>query len=100
MKSITVHPAAAREYRKAVDWYRNRSFAVAVRFYEAVDQALSKIAENAASGIKFRTHYRWLKVKDFPYLVYFRPVTEHHAYVIAIAHERRTLGYWMRRKIR
>jgi len=45
--SIVFHRLAAREYRAARDWYRQRSETVAANFEIAVDRAVARIAVNA-----------------------------------------------------
>ena len=70
---------------------------IAVAFADEVDRAVVRIAESPTIGTEFRTHYRWVRLKRFPYLIYDREVGIDTVVVLAVAHKRRRLGYWLRR---
>ncbi|SRR5260370_17952392 len=91
------HSLAFREFKDAYQWYARRSKKTARRFYEAVDQALDDIAANPTRWPVFHHHYRWLQLKKFPYVLYFRILDPYHVVIMAVAHGRRRLGYWLRR---
>jgi len=97
MIELSIHPLANRERLRAIRWYQKRSHLAAERFEGFVDQAISKIESNPYLGTRFRKHYFWIKVKRYPFLLYYRPVEAHHWVLIAIAHQQRRLGYWLKR---
>jgi hypothetical protein len=40
---------------------------------------------------------RWVRLRQFPYVIYYR-IDGDKPIVMAVAHGRRRLGYWLRRK--
>jgi plasmid stabilization system protein ParE len=97
MHSLSIHPLATREYMKARKWYRKRSHLAESRFRSAVQLVLDSLETNPLLGTPFRTSYRWKKTKRFPFILYYCIADESTVVVLAIAHQRRRSGYWMRR---
>jgi len=95
---VIFHRLAAREYRSARDWYRERSVEVAERFWIAVDQAVSRIVADADSLPVLTGTYRYARVRRFPYVVIVRRIDRGAVMVVAVAHTSRRPGYWRRRK--
>jgi plasmid stabilization system protein ParE len=96
--SVIFDASASREYLKARRWYAARAGEqIAAGFADEVDRAVVRIAESPTTGTLFRTRYRWVRLRRFPYLVYYREVTTDTLVVLAVAHKRRRLGYWIRR---
>ena len=96
--SVFFDTSASREYLKARRWYAARAGEqIASAFAEEVGRAVVRIAENPATGIEFRTRYLWVRLRRFPYLIYYRGVSADTLVVLAVAHKRRRSGYWMRR---
>ena len=96
--SVVFDTSASREYLKARRWYAARaSDQIAAAFAEEVDRALIRIAESPTIGTNFRTHYRWVRLKLFPYFIYYRVVSTDTLVILAVAHKRCRSGYWMRR---
>jgi toxin ParE1/3/4 len=63
-----------------------------------VQAALSRIDRDPKIGMRyFNTPYRFHRTRTFPYVIYYMEL-EDHVRVMAIAHEKRWPGYWMRRK--
>ena len=91
--------SASREYLQARRWYAVRAEErIAEGFTHEVNRVLVLIAENPeAAGTEFRQHYRWVRLHRFPYLIYYRIANFDTVVVLAVAHKRRRLGYWMRR---
>ena len=94
---VIFHRLAAREYRSARDWYRERSVEVAQRFCSAVDRAVSRIVTEADSLPTLVGAYRYVRVQRFPYLMIFRHLDRDVIMVVAVAHTSRRPGYWRRR---
>ena len=96
--SVIFDTVASREYLKARRWYAARAGEqIAVAFADEVDRAVVRIAESPTIGTEFRTHYRWVRLKRFPYLIYYREAGIDTVVILAVAHKRRRLGYWLRR---
>ena len=95
------HPDARDELREAASWYDDREPGLGSHFYDAVDEAITRIQEWPDSAPAFPgwegTHVvRSMPVAAFPYRVlYF--VTESTAVILAYAHERRRPGHWQDR---
>jgi hypothetical protein len=71
MIPVAFHRLAAREFRESIRWYRERSLVASVRFKTAVDMAVDRIARDPLSLPIERQHFRWARVKRFPYRVIF-----------------------------
>ena len=96
--SVLFDTSASREYLKARRWYAARAGEqIAAAFADEVDQIVVRIAESPTAGTEFRTRYRWVRLRRFPYLIYYRVVGTDTIVVLAVAHKRRRLGYWLRR---
>jgi hypothetical protein len=96
--SIVFHRLAAREYRAARDWYRERSENVATNFRIAVDRAVARIVQDADALPSLAKNYRYVRVARFPYLLIFRSHDIESVMIYAVAHTSRRPGYWRRRK--
>lgn len=96
--SVVFDISASREYLKARRWYAARAGeTIAAGFADEVDRVMVRIAENPTTGTEFRTRYRWVRLKRFPYLIYYRVADAETVVVLAVAHKRRRSGYWLGR---
>lgn len=91
-------PAAQLELTEAIDWYEENRPGLGVDFLGVVDLALRAIAEEPERHATWATNprYRRLVLDRFPYAVFFHIAT-HGPEVVAIAHFKRSPGYWLRR---
>ena len=95
---VRFHPGARRDLTDGYHWYEDRSDRAASRFIEEVSATLDCILEApdrfrpVAPGSKFRT----VTLDDFPYNLIYRVIAG-GIVVIAVAHEKRRPGYWLRR---
>jgi plasmid stabilization system protein ParE len=94
---VLFHRLAAREYRSARDWYRERSLEVADRFGVAVDRAVNRIVADAESLPILARTYRYVRVARFPYVLILRRVDGDTVKVVAVAHTSRRPRHWRRR---
>lgn len=97
-QEVVFHHLAAREYRSALSWYRQHSPTAAERFRVEVDRVVERISEAPLEGAVFRGTFRWMRTRRFPYLLYYEVVDSTMIRVYAVAHGRRRLGYWIRRR--
>lgn len=95
---VLFHRLAAREYRAARQWYRQRSVEVASAFGVAVDRAIDRMVEDAESLPVLTGPYRYARVARFPYVLVLRRLEAAVVMVIAVAHTSRRPGYWRRRQ--
>ena len=97
MKGVIVHPSADREFRKAMRWYDKRRPGLGRALRTRIEEALDKIAADPEAGIVYRVVFRFIRVKQFPYVIYYCEFKE-HLWIAAIAHSRQRPDYWSRRK--
>jgi plasmid stabilization system protein ParE len=98
VRVVEFHPQAEREIASAERWYHRRSPSVAQRLLQAFDEAVQRITTAAEQGSPYQQNYRWMRVKRFPYVIYYEVRDPHPVYVYAVAHTRRRPGYWRRRR--
>ena len=96
MTDVIFHPEAEAEYRAALAWYQSRSPRAAVRFEAAVEDELGLIGSNPDLFPKYDDEHRFAVMHRFPYSLVFQVHTD-RVYVIAVAHFRRSAGYWQGR---
>jgi plasmid stabilization system protein ParE len=94
---VHFHRLALREYQVAQQWYARRSAQALQRFQEAVERAVERIALAPDRWPTFGRHHRWVRAGRYPYLLYYRILGPDRVLVVAVAHARRRLGYWLRR---
>lgn len=95
---ISFHRLAAKELKQAYKWYFRRSPKTAQRFIEAVDRVVIRIENNPELCPRFRKRYRWIRTHRFPFVLYFEILEGGGIVIMAVAHARRRLGYWNRRR--
>ena len=95
---VSFHRMAAKELREAHAWYADRDVDVAVRFARAVDDAIHRIREDAESHPLEFKHFRWARVRRFPYRLIFESHPDDRVLIIAVAHNSRRPRYWRRRQ--
>jgi plasmid stabilization system protein ParE len=94
MAKVAFHPAASREYRAEIDWYRKTSPRAARRFVEAVRKAISQISDNPERFAWHDEPFREASLNRFPFRVIYRIEQSGDVLVIALAHASREPGYW------
>jgi toxin ParE1/3/4 len=97
---VLFHRLAAQEFVKARRWYGRRNAQVEARFVTAVADTLAVLEANPLLAPPYQGNHRWQRVRRFPYVIYFEPITAGTIYVYAVAHARRRPGYWLRRVTR
>jgi plasmid stabilization system protein ParE len=95
--TVAFHRLATREFVAVLRWYGGRSPATENRFVQAVDTTASQIAANPLSGSPADGGCRWLRVRQFPFILYYAPAGSSGVVVYAVAHASRQLNYWRRR---
>lgn len=96
--TVRFHRLAAAEYKAALAWYRIRSEKAAGEFRNELRRMMQRLRTVTGSGTVFRGAYRWIRLRRFPYLLYFKIVSPDIIIIYAVAHARRRLGYWLRRR--
>jgi plasmid stabilization system protein ParE len=96
MKRVVYHRLAASELIKAGVFYERRRPWLGEAFLAAVDATRDKIRENPARGRQEAAGLRSLKVRRFPYRLFYDEQPE-RLWIVAVAHLARRPGYWVRR---
>lgn len=101
MPEVTFEPEAEAELEAAVAWYDEQADGLGLRLVLAVDGAVARIAAQPSAypeipGIQARVAVRRARVWGFPYSVAFVELDD-ELRVIAVAHDKRRPGYWLKR---
>ncbi len=62
-----------------------------------MEWAVEQIAQAPDRWPMFRQHHHWVRIRRFPYILYYRIVDPDHVLIVAVAHAQRRPGYWLRR---
>lgn len=93
MIEVRFHPEAQAEYQDALIWYQARSLQASARFEAEVEGALGRIAANPGMFPVYDDNYRFVMLKRFPYSLVYQVLPD-RIEIIAVAHSRRSSGYW------
>ncbi len=96
-RAILFHRLATQDYLVALRWYAERSGWSAQRFRAAVGQTLERIARTPEQGATYRERFRWMRLRKFPFIIYYEVREGESVRVLAVAHAKRRPGYWLRR---
>ena len=97
---VRVSEEAEAEMAEAARWYEGHRAGLGIEFLEAVDAAVTRIAETPRMGsivpgiLDEAIHRR--PVRRFPYHVVYLELPD-RLQVLAVAHDRRRPGYWVGR---
>jgi len=95
---VLFHRLAAQEYRDARRWYERRRAGLGAELKAAVEKAVERIAAQPDRWPVFRDRYRRVRLRRFPYALYYHIDNLDDILILAVAHHRRRPGYWLRRK--
>src|SRR5687768_5070406 len=98
--TILFHRLAGEEFDRARRWYAAERAGLDDEFAAEIDHAVERIAANPLSGSVFRRRFRWIRLRRFPYLLYYVILQPDQVLVLAVAHSRRRPGYWISRLYR
>lgn len=98
--AVRFHRLAAQEYLAARRWYEGRSEGLGATFAAEVDRAVLRISDQPDRWPLYRHHFRRVRLRRFPYLLFYRVESPALVFVLAVAHARRREGYWIRRAAR
>ncbi len=96
MLEVQFHPEARDDYREALAWYRDRSPRAAERFEGEVERVLGLVSTKPAMFPAYDEGHRFAMLHRFPYSLVYE-VQEGRIFVVAVAHSRRSAGYWQGR---
>ena len=90
------HPEALEEYREATLYYVERDPALALRFVEAVEDAIRRILESPERWRVLDDDVRRCLTRVFPYGILYT-IEPEFILIVAVMHCSREPGYWKRR---
>jgi plasmid stabilization system protein ParE len=89
--------AASDELREAAGYYEQRRPKLGIRFLDAVEKTLQRLAGEPLLGSPLRGAIRRQMVGGFPYALIYRADSD-PIRILAVAHVRRRPGYWHGRR--
>ena len=95
---LEFHPEALEEYQEAVNWYANRAPRLALRFTEAVEDAIRRILEAPDQWRLVEEDVQRCLTRVFPYGILYTKETD-FILIVAVMHCSREPGYWKSRVI-
>jgi toxin ParE1/3/4 len=94
---VRFHRLAAREYEDARAWYERYGTELGDEFADQTDRAIARIKRDPYRWPVCFGRFRRVRLRRFPYSLYYHVVNPSRALVLAVAHARRRPGYWRRR---
>lgn len=94
---VEILPEAEAEFREAFLWYFERSPLAADAFRTEVFDKIDGLADDAGTWPEDEKGIHFRMLSRFPYTVHYE-LLRGVAMVLAVAHQRRTPGYWSPRK--
>ena len=99
MKPIRFHPEATTELAGARAFYEARRDRLGDDFLSESDHAVGLLRDHPHLGAPHkRTRFRRLRLRRFPYVVYYLDSPD-LIRVIAVAHDSRRPDYWIGRRL-
>lgn len=95
---VEFHPAARQEYLDALQGYMLISETIARRFQENFVRSVDLIAEGPERWPLFESPIRFVRLRRFPYALFYESIDSAKLQVLALAHDRRRPGYWADRR--
>lgn len=96
IKPVVFRLAAQREFDQAIEWYEARWPGLGHDFLAEITHAVELIAESPARYPIVHRDLRCIRVRRFPYSVFFREETK-RLVVLAVFHARRAPVRWQER---
>lgn len=93
---VFLHPAAEHDAEEAQGWYQQRSPLAARAFLTELIDAIVHLGTPPLLGSSYLAGTRRSFLSTFPFSLIYRTEAE-RVVVIATAHHRRKLGYWLQR---
>jgi len=97
IRQVEIHPDALAEAEAAVAWYAERSSRAPAAFIEEIDRAIQSILNAPKRWPIFESDFRRVPLFRFPYSIVYREKSNHLVQILAVAHGRRSPGYWRTR---
>ena len=96
MPDLRFHPDIAFEVKASFLWYQEQASGLGDNFLVELEYAYQVINELPKTWPLFQSGFRRFLLPKFPYSVIYRE-HENSIYVVAVMHNSRKPGYWLRR---
>jgi mRNA-degrading endonuclease RelE of RelBE toxin-antitoxin system len=97
MTSVRFHQLAADELKEIYQWYDEQNKDISSSLSEAIGDAKNRISQDPLSHEIEIKHFRWVKVRRFPYRLIYEILDDERTLILAVAHTSRDPGYWKTR---
>ncbi|NTW53670.1 MAG: type II toxin-antitoxin system RelE/ParE family toxin [Chlorobaculum sp.] len=97
MTSVVFDPDARAEFLDAVRYYEERQKGLGLRYRIAVEIAVKQLSENPFLYRTITSPFRRYLLSKFPYSIIYS-IEPDYIYIIALAHNKRKPGYWLKRR--
>ena len=94
--AVVFRHAARHEFDEAALWYEERRRGLGVQFVSEIDHAIDLATENPERFPVMHRDVRCVRVRRFPYSVFFRAESR-RIVVLAVFHARRDPSVWKQR---
>ena len=94
--AVVFRHAARREFDEAALWYEERRSGLGVQFTSEINHAIDLTAANPERFPVMHRDVRCVRVRRFPYSVFFRAESR-RIVVLAVFHARRDPSTWQQR---
>lgn len=102
MSVLDFDPAALAELTDTAAWYEEQRAGLASEFLAEIDRVVAEISARPTSFAKLEDtapalDIRRAMLERFPFALVFMELGAGRTRIVAVAHERRQPGYWLRR---
>ncbi len=94
---VEFHPATRWEIRKACSWYRDQSLTAEDGFLADLRHAVEQVSLAPNQWPLYKAGARRYVFNRYPYSLIYRVIGD-AVRVLAVAHDKRREGYWVRRR--
>lgn len=96
MLNLTFHPDVSQEIKSSYDWYQLQAKGLGDDFIKELESAFKTILALPRTWPKFGANHHRFLLSRFPFSVIYQ-VHSDNLYVIAIMHNSKNPGYWLKR---
>ena len=96
MLKLLFHPDVASEIKSSFDWYQEQADGLGDDFITELESAYEAVAELPQTWPRFQRGFRRFLLTKFPFSVIYKE-TDNHIFVVAVMHNSRRPGYWVKR---
>jgi plasmid stabilization system protein ParE len=90
------HPEALEDYQAATHWYAQSGTALALRFVDAIEDAIWKVSEAPERWRILEEDVHRCLTRVFPYAILYT-IEPEFVLIVAVMHCSREPGYWRHR---